>query len=270
MFKEKQPVRIVRNVGRILGVAGLVLTSLLALLAVASGAAAAQQPANGITSPEQDARVGGVVIIEGTASDPSFLRYEIAFFQQANPVGWISFAEGDRPVVDGTLAIWDTTVGRNVGAPVFPDGAYQLRLRVVRQDYNYDEYFLTSLFVSNSEPTPTPTITATETVLLPTSPAELATPVPAILPTLTPFPTPSPQPTPADDLVASAGDGRGGPDENEGLLSQLGAVDTGLFSGAFWRGVTIVFYLFAALGAYLLLRGGARRLWRVLSGRVLR
>jgi hypothetical protein len=241
---------------------------LLAFLLAFRDSAAAQEPVNGITSPELDAQIGGVVLIEGTASDPSFLRYEIAFLQQSNPVGWISFAEGDRPVVEGTLAVWDTTVGRNVGAPVFPDGTYQLRLRVVRQDYNYDEYFVSSLFISNDEPTPTPTITATVVTTLPTLPAVLATPVPAILPTLTPFPTPSPQPTPADNIAAAGLDD--GDDDAPGLLGQLGTVDTGAFSGAFWRGVTIVIYLFAALGGYLLLRGTARRLWRLLVGRVLR
>ena len=70
------------------------------------------------------------------------------------------FAEGDRPVVNGSLAIWDTTVGYPSN-PVFPDGVYHLRLRVVRQDYNYDEYFVNNLVVSNAM-TPTPTETATQ------------------------------------------------------------------------------------------------------------
>ena len=49
-------------------------------------------------------------------------------------------------MLNGPLAIWDTTVGREINAPVWPDGRYRLRLRVVRTDYNYDEYFVTDLF----------------------------------------------------------------------------------------------------------------------------
>jgi hypothetical protein len=230
---------------------------------------AAAQADNGITAPAAGDTVGGVVIIEGTADDPSFLRYEVAFLQEANPVGWISFAEGDRPVNNGTLAVWDTTVGRNVNAPVFPDGQYRLRLRVVRTDYNYDEYVVTGITISNGEPTPTPTITPTVTSDAPTVPAVTAPAQPAVLPTLTPFPTPSPQPTPADRDPLAAG---AAPvvEERQGVLEQLSAVDAGQFTNAFWQGVMVVVYLFGALGLYLLLRSAIRRLWRRMVARMTR
>src|SRR5690606_38746586 len=69
--------------------------------------AAAQAP-NGISSPPEGETVSGIVLVEGTATDPAFLRYELAFNRGAD---WIVFAEGTRPVQQGTLAVWDTTVG---------------------------------------------------------------------------------------------------------------------------------------------------------------
>ncbi|HUM70715.1 MAG TPA: hypothetical protein PLK31_17945, partial [Chloroflexota bacterium] len=92
--------------------------------------------ANGITAPAAGETLSGVVTVMGTAVHPEYLRYELAFLNEANQsAGWIVFAEGSQPVTNGVLAIWDTTIGQNVGAPVFPDGRYQLRLRVVKTDY---------------------------------------------------------------------------------------------------------------------------------------
>ncbi|MCA9960989.1 MAG: hypothetical protein KC443_18240, partial [Anaerolineales bacterium] len=134
------------------------LSSMGVGLAVVGSAHAAQsQPgANGITQPTSGAAVSGVVTVTGTAVDPNYLRYELAFRAESGTAGdWVVFAEGDQPIQNGILAIWDTTIGRNVNAPVWPDGRYQLRLRVVRTDYNYSEYFVTGLIISNSG-TPTP------------------------------------------------------------------------------------------------------------------
>lgn len=248
------------------------LWSLLLLFAMLwPQAAAAQQIESGITQPVAGDVISGVVIIEGTATHDAFLRYELAFRREGGE--WIVFADGDRPVVEGTLAIWDTTVGYPQ-SPVFPDGVYQLRLRVVRQDYNYDEYFLRDLTLANEGGTPTPTATSTLTGTVgagDTGPSGTATPVPqpgvgverpTLLPSLTPFPTPSPQATPAGVAV---GDGRtpspGAGDEPAGLLGRLLAIDLGRFREAFWQGVTFAFYPFAVLALYLALRGLLRRLW---------
>jgi hypothetical protein len=247
------------------------------LLAVAMGAATVlliwptavqAQTAAGISQPAAGDVIGGVVIIEGTASDPNFLRYEVAFWQNANPgAGWIVFAEGERPVVAGTLAIWDTTIGRTANAPVFPDGVYQLRLRIVRTDYNYSEYFVSDLLLSNSQPTPTPTITATETTTVTAVPDSLLpspTVAPAILPSLTPFPTPSPPATPAlDPLLARPGATAGDSDERQGLLAQLQSIEFTRFGRAFRQGVTFTFYLFVIVCLYLAARRLWRRLWRL-------
>ena len=165
----------------------------------------------GIARPASGETIGGVVLVEGNASDANFLRYELAFLQDANPgAGWIVFADGDQPVFNGTLAVWDTTVGQNVNAPVFPDGSYQLRLRIVRADYNYDEYFVTGVFIQNGNvaapPTETPLPLPTEPPtplpeqIAPTEPAppptESAAP-PTVPPEVTEVPpTPTIEPTP--------------------------------------------------------------------------
>jgi hypothetical protein len=237
----------------------------LALLLGLSGAVRAQAQ-NGITSPRLGDTLAGIVLIEGTATDPAFLRYELAFSRGGE---WIVFAGGGREVQQGTLAVWDTTVGYP-GAPVFPDGTYELRLRVVRQDYNYDEYFVRNLNLANSQPTPEPTATVPAAVTsVPPSPTPEAgggadaVGSPAPLPSLTPFPTPTAPPT----LASEAGAGFGpppAPEDDAGLAARLEAIDTGQFSRAFWQGARWAFYAFAALAAYLLLRAIARRLWRSL------
>ncbi len=149
------------------------LLLLISLVALTTSTVYAQAP--GFTAPAPGSTLSGVVLIQGTAVDANFLRYEIAFLREDNPgAGWIVFGEGNQPVNNGTLAVWDTTVGQSVNAPVFPDGRYQLRMRVVRQDSNYDEFFVGGLVLANNTssadpPTAVPTIALpTETPLPPT------------------------------------------------------------------------------------------------------
>lgn len=259
---------------RYLAAVGVVITLLLFLHSpfIAVGPAQAQAQ-NGISEPQSGDAISGVVTIRGTATDESFLRYEVAFNRGQD---WIAFAEGDQPVVDGTLAIWDTTVGQP-GNAVFPDGPYHLRLRVVRQDYNYDEYFVRDLMVSNAT-TPTPTGTATVEGQ-PTSPAGTPEPEatgssgliiirPTALPTLTPFPTPSVPAPPAGQVssgppAAGESDAAPGADAGDGgLLQRMVSVDTDRFGRAFWAGVRLTLYAFALAACYLLARGLFRIVWR--------
>ncbi len=249
------------------------LFSFLLLIFTCLGASQAAAQTNGVTSPAAGDTLTGVVTVTGTAVHPDYLRYELAFLNEANQsAGWIVFAEGSQPVTNGVLAIWDTTVGQNVGAPVFPDGRYQLRLRVVKTDYNYDEYFVTNLTISNAGPTPTPTpdetaLAATATAVVPgapgsTQPVEGGTAVfsPATpLPSLTPFPTPTPPATPQSltgGLLPTATPGSGG------VLGQLETVDATQFGRAFWGGVRLTAVIFGLMAFYLLLRYLGRRLWR--------
>lgn len=223
------------------------------------------QADNGITEPAPGSDIAGTVLVIGTAAHPDYLRYELAFRNVSNPAAdWIVFAEGSEPVVNGALAVWDTTVGRDIGAPVFPDGRYQLRLRVVKTDYNYDEYFVSDLIIANNEPTPTPTAEGLEAEDLP-APATLA--ATAVfqpsepLPSLTPFPTATPLPGPLETPAASV---LGGEEVSTsgGLLGQLETVDAGRFGRAFWLGVGIVGFLFGLMALYLLVRAMGRRVWQ--------
>jgi hypothetical protein len=232
------------------------------------------QVGNGIYEPTDGDEVSGIVVIRGTADHPQFLRYELAFVQDSiSGSDWIVFAQGDQPVQDDTLAVWDTTVGQPV-SPVFPDGQYRLRLRVVRDDYNYDEFFVTQLLITNLSATPSPTPTLTNTLLLtPTLPnandlESTRRSESDILPTLTPFPTPSPPPTPpGDPLGATDSNGGDGSDGQGGLLERFTSIETSGFGRAFWFGAKIVIYVFVGLALYVLLRGAWRWLRRILRQR---
>jgi len=246
----------------------LVLTFLL-LTAVSRSGTVVAQAGSGITAPASGETLAGVVEVRGTAVHPTYLRYELAFANQFSGNDWIVFAEGSEPVVDGVLAVWDTTVGRAVGAPVFPDGRYQLRLRVVKTDFNYDEFFVTDLIIQNEGPTPTPTpdetaVGLTATAVIPAPPTgseDSSFQQPTLLPSLTPFPTLTPPPTAVGGTPAAppaVGDEPGG-----GLLDQLEAVETDRVGSAFWLGIRLAVGLFLIAGGYLLLRWVGRRLWHI-------
>ncbi len=159
---------------------------LLLLLSMVTGVSA-QTP--GISSPGAGSTISDVVIVTGTATSNDFLRYELAFLRDADPgTGWIVFADGDQQVFDNTLAVWDTTVGQNVNAPIFPDGSYQLRLRVVRTDFNFDEYFVGNLIIQNGTTAEVPTQP-------PPPPPPTETPLPTDEPPPQPPPTEEPRPT---------------------------------------------------------------------------
>lgn len=170
---------------------------LLGLVAVLPASA---QPSGQITSPRDRATVRGLVPIEGSATHVQFQKYEIHFGPEPNPgdqwtpIGGSPFT---APVVQGRLGLWDTTI--------IPDGMYSLRLRVVRLDGNYDEYFVRGIQVANTRPTETPTPAATPT---PAGPTDTPQPTPTIVigvptvssptprPTATPLPTAPPTDTP--------------------------------------------------------------------------
>ncbi len=225
---------------------------------------------SGFSAPVSGDTVSGVVLIRGTAVHPEFLRYELAFYQQDNPnADWIVFAEGDQPVSNNTLAVWDTAVGREFGAPVFPDGRYQLRLRVVRTDYNYDEYYVTDLVVQNDGPTPTPTadetaVAATATgqsaIVSTSQPSSFqqATPIPS----LTPFPTPTSQATPVSNNPNMGSDAETG--DSGGVIGQIESVETSRFSTAFWLGVRLTLSLFLIAGLYIVMRKLFRMIRRMI------
>ncbi len=217
------------------------------------------QNTNGITSPRDNAVVNGVVLIEGTATHPDFLRYELSFFKEFDPHGdWVVFANGDQPVVNGALAVWDTTVGRDAGIPFYLDGTYRLRLRVVRQDSNYDEYFVLGISLDNDRLAVTPTDTPEPEVPVSPVPTSVLS-VPTELPTLTPFPTATPRPT--AEAAVETSEGEGSPPDSTGSIFNLEGEFSGeQIKGGFCNGVYLALAFFVALAAYFLFRGALRLL----------
>jgi hypothetical protein len=66
--------------------------------------------------------VGGTVQIEGTASSPGFSRAVIEIGRGLVPNAWDPLTTLDRPVTNGTLAIWNTAS--------LPNGIYVIRVTV--------------------------------------------------------------------------------------------------------------------------------------------
>ena len=144
----------------------------IALLALGNlPAPVSAQAESGITSPAPGSVISGDVPIIGTATIDPFQKYELYFKQ--DPSGddaFIYFGGGTSPIVGGQLGSWQ--------AGGLPGGTYTLRLRVVKADGNYAEYFVPNLTIGQG-PAPTPTSS---------QPTETSTPTPTF--------TPAPQPTP--------------------------------------------------------------------------
>jgi len=122
-----------------------------------------------ITSPRDNDVVRGLLVIKGTATHPNFWKYEVHYALEPTNQ-WVVLGVHETEVVDGRLEVWDTTQ--------VPDGSYSLRLRVVRKDGNYDEYFVRGIQVVNTRPTQTPTPQATPT---PAGPTETPAPTPTVV-----------------------------------------------------------------------------------------
>ncbi len=121
-----------------------------------------------ITEPGRNQAVTGIVTIIGTASHPAFESFDLAFsFDPDSTDTWFPIGEAlDTPVVDGRLAIWDTTE--------ITDGTYRLRLRVNVDGSPPFETAINGIRVRNHTPTETPPPAA-----MTAQPTELpATPIP--------------------------------------------------------------------------------------------
>lgn len=154
--------------------------SLLAVLGLifAHGPAAAQTSALArISSPGDGEVLRGTVIVRGTANSPAFLGAELAFAYADTPEQtWFLIADISQPVVDGELAVWDTSA--------VSDGGYTVRLRLVSADGSRQEAALrvevrnyTSAVVASSTPAqaPSPAIFIETPIILMPSPTALLT-----------------------------------------------------------------------------------------------
>lgn len=241
----------------------LVLATLLAILLPVPSVQA--QSGSAITSPATGSSVRGAVVVRGTAISDNFARYELYFKQEpSGDESYIWFTGNTTQVNNGDLGTWQT-------GDLAP-GVYTLRLRVVRPDGNYGEFFARDIRVNLEAPTPTPTET-------PSGPTP--TPIPIDTPTPIVQPTPvvvsveqpdlaDPTPTPTPELVALNSSGAqdqpaetsGGPAasqadsaiESNPITRELGAAVSldrlrdRFFTGVRWAAgaFAIVFAIFAA------------------------
>lgn len=138
---------------------------------MASPPAVQAQDSSGISSPGPGAAINGDVPIIGAATIDPFQKYELHYKQEpSGDDAYIYFAGGTSPVINGQLGVWQ--------AGGLPPGTYTLRLRVVKVDGNYAEFYIPNITVNQvggAAPMPTST--------------------PELTPTATPTFTPAPQPT---------------------------------------------------------------------------
>ncbi len=106
--------------------------------AAAPAAAAPAEHPNGISAPKDGATVSGTVEIKGHAGDPRFSKWQLDLLPGGDPNAAIFLAVGTE---HGDLGYTLNTVG-------LPNGEHALRLRVVRDDSNYDEY-VTKFVIAN-------------------------------------------------------------------------------------------------------------------------
>lgn len=89
---------------------------------------------NGITRPINGATLTGVVAIRANFYEPRYLAWQLDLIPINNPQATIFVGRGtNHSDVTGQLTRLDSSL--------YPNGDYQLRLRVIKNDGNYTEYF---------------------------------------------------------------------------------------------------------------------------------
>jgi hypothetical protein len=86
-----------------------------------------------IVTPKASAIVNGRVAVTGIANHPMFRKWQLDLLLDDGTAAFL--AVGETPLdAPAAMLDWDTTL--------YPNGSHQLRLRVVHDGMNYDEYFL--------------------------------------------------------------------------------------------------------------------------------
>lgn len=255
--------------GRLLSILAVFVVLVLAAPAGAIGPASPllQDAAAVITAPQSGQAVRGSVQITGSALHPVFQRYELYYTVEPGE-NWVFIGDASTtPVSNGVLGTWQT------GG--LPDGNYSLRLRVVRQDGNYDEGFARNVVVANTTPpTPVPTDTPAfdveatlpppiEGVVTPTSPA---TPTAAAVeqPDI-PTPTPRPSPTATAESQEQAVADSDASGDSSGGASLADALETSSLQSSFVRGASLAAAIFLAVGAFFGVRRLLTWLWYLIA-----
>jgi hypothetical protein len=215
----------------------------------------AQEPKPVIAQPEQDAAVRGVVQLVGSAVHPQFQRYELYYAPWPVPSdqAWIFIGDAhfqQQPL--GLLGTWDS---RSV-----QDGAYGLRVRVVKQDGNYNDSDPRRVLVANTRPVPAATPAATEAAPAPPAePTGLPTELPATativveVPAIespTPIASAAPEASPTPILEPGEA-GNTTLSEVEGILSPSRLVDVAKKTATYTLGFFLVLGVFFGLKALL-------------------
>lgn len=194
-----------------------------------------------ITSPLEGALLSGLVPITGSATQPQFQRYELAFGYSPNPTDtWFSLqAPSTSQVINEVLGTWDTTK--------ISDGLYVLRLRVFYGEGAYLETFVANVRVQNST-------AAAPTALPPTAgPTPTETPAPTATTPLIDLP-----PTATPRATTVGGGSAGGDDPAADVPA--GRINLDMVTAAFFDGVRLTVIGFLILAAYASLRAVLR--WR--------
>ncbi len=227
-----------------------------------------QDAAAVISSPAGGSSVRGSVQITGSALHPAFQRYELYYTVEPGE-NWVFIGDANTtPVSNGVLGVWET------GG--LPDGNYSLRVRVVRQDGNYDDGFARNVVVANTTPpTPTPTDTPAfdveatlpppiEGVVTPTPPptATAAAVQQPDIPTPTPRPSPSATPEAQSQATVSGNDT---PSDSSDSASLTDAIEGSTLQSSFVRGASLAGAIFLAVGAFFGLRRLLTWLWYLIA-----
>ncbi len=160
----------------------------LILLTIVAQTAAQTTPPVAITSPAAGETLRGQVTVTGNLDIPTFASAQLEFGYASNPTDtWFTIQAFSEPVVNSTLAVWDTTS--------ITDGDYILRLRVDFEDGTFRETTVPVKVGNDILPTPVlPTPTSTleaAAVLVPTPFLLAASPTPTEVPRPTPTALPA-------------------------------------------------------------------------------
>lgn len=199
-----------------------------------------------ITTPANGATVQGSIQIIGSADHPEFQFYVIEFAPEGTDQ-WQFAGDGQAPVLNGPLVTWNTET--------VPDGAYLLRLRVVRLDGNFNEAPLQQVNVSNAQPIPTDTPVTEEDAAPaddapPTITPTALPPTPTILIEQPVVDTPTPRPVATSPPLED-------PDEADSLIPEVTGFsvaslrDACLYGGGVMFGVFLLFGFMATLRTFV-------------------
>jgi hypothetical protein len=127
-----------------LRVIGIALLGLV-MVATSSTATAQEVVLARITVPGKSQTVRGNITIQGTASAPALLRYQVDFSIEPDLANWTLINADVKPVSNGVLAVWNTRP--------LPDGIYAIRVQVFTSDGLAAETFVRELKLANATTT---------------------------------------------------------------------------------------------------------------------